>query len=336
MSVLKLGWDIFLSNFKTLKFPYKLIFAVTYKCNSKCKTCNIWKKKIKNELELHEIQKFFNKNKFSWINLTGGEVFIRSDLLDIIKSMKNVYLLNITTNGILTEKIIKDSREINKLIPKFILTISIDGSKEVHNKIRGVNCWENAIEIYKKAKQAGIETYIGLTLSPYNINHFEQTIMDIKKAIQNFTIKDLHLNIYQESDNYFQNKGQIKLDEQYNKKLKQIVKESIKTKKGLGFVTYLERRYLKSIEKYLDTDISPIPCKALNSSCFLDPQGDVYPCTIYNHKLGNIREIEYDLKKIWSDKSSDNIRKKIIENECPGCWTPCEAYQSILGSFVKK
>ena len=336
LSALKLGYNIFLSNIKPLRFPYKLVFAVTYNCNSKCKTCNIWNKPIKDELETHEIQNFFSKNKFPWVNLTGGEVFLRSDLVKIVKSMRNTYLLNITTNGILTEKIINDSLEIKKLIPKFILVVSIDGSKEVHNKIRGVDCWENAIETYKRAKKKGIETYLGLTLSPYNIDYFQETSDDIKKVISDFKMKDLHLNIYHESEIYFKNKGQIKLDEQYYKKLKQIIKKFIQNKKGIDFVTYIERRYLKSIEQYLDTGLSPITCKALISSCFLDPQGNIYPCSILNCKLGNIKEIDYDLKKIWNDKNSEKIRQKIKENKCPGCWTPCEAYQSILGSLVKK
>jgi len=67
---------IIFSNFKRLDCPYKLTFALTYRCNSRCQICQIWKKKKHKELSLLEIEKFFTINDFfNWIDLTGGEVF---------------------------------------------------------------------------------------------------------------------------------------------------------------------------------------------------------------------------------------------------------------------
>jgi len=77
-----------------------------------------------------------------------------------------------------------------------------------------------------------------------------------------------------------------------------------------------------------------LPCKALSVSCFIDPYGTIYPCTIFNKKLGNLRQANYNLKKIWNSKKSAEVRKLIKENKCPGCWTPCEAYQTILGNLI--
>ena len=44
--------NIISSNFARLAFPYKLTFAVTYRCNYTCKTCNIWQKDTKMSLRL--------------------------------------------------------------------------------------------------------------------------------------------------------------------------------------------------------------------------------------------------------------------------------------------
>lgn len=335
MSALNLGLKILMSNFKTLRFPYKLIFAVTYKCNSKCKTCNIWKKEIGDELNLEEIKLFFRKNKFPWVNLTGGEVFLRNDIVEIVKSMSKLYLLNITTNGILTSKIIDSSKKINNIIPKYTLTVSIDGAKKIHNKIRGGNCWEKAIKTYKKAKQNDIECYIGHTISPYNIDYFHETLNSIKKEIPDFTVNDLHINFYHESELYYTNKGKIKLDEMYQKKLSDLIIYFKENKSKKGIIPRLEKKYIKLFEKYIDSGFSPLNCKALSSSCFLDPIGDIYPCTFLDEKIGNIRQTEYNLKEILNTNQKEKIRKKIKKAECPGCWTPCEAYQTILGNLFK-
>ncbi len=74
--IIILGKRILESNFKRLDFPFKLNFIITYKCNSKCKTCGIWKRKIKNELTSEEIKTFFRKsNKFSWVDISGVKFF---------------------------------------------------------------------------------------------------------------------------------------------------------------------------------------------------------------------------------------------------------------------
>ena len=181
----------------------------------------------------------------------------------------------------------------------------------------------------------GIEAYIGYTISPYNIGHLKETFEEIKKFIPDIKLKHFHINIYHESDIYYNNVGQIDTGKNYYKKLKEEIKEFTKYKRGLSPVFYLERRYLGLVENYLDTEKSPLPCRALSSSCFIDPYGNVYPCTTYNVKLGNIRETNFKLKKIWDSQKSNEIRRAIREGRCPGCWTPCEAYQTILGNLFR-
>ncbi len=66
--------------------PLKINFCLTYWCQYRCKTCNIWQRKPENELSLDEIQQFFEKsNGFNWIDFTGGEVWIRKDFPDIVE-----------------------------------------------------------------------------------------------------------------------------------------------------------------------------------------------------------------------------------------------------------
>ena len=72
---LDLSKNILASNFSRLTFPYKLTFCVTYWCNYKCKTCNIWQRKPKDELTLDEIKEFFRRsNKFNWIDFNETEL----------------------------------------------------------------------------------------------------------------------------------------------------------------------------------------------------------------------------------------------------------------------
>jgi len=329
------------SNLIKNMYPYKLTFAVTYKCNSKCKTCNIWKKKSKNELSISEIDKIFSKyNDFSWVDITGGEIFLRRDIIEIIKIIiqkcKNLYVLHFPTNGLLPEIIVEKTKQILRLNPKkLIISVSLDGPKSVNDRIKGVpGSFEKAVQTFsklKKIKNRKLSVFFGFTLSKYNIGYFDKMVEEVKKTLPWVKYNDFHMNIMHGSAHYYNNKTV----EFPTKKVIGEIREFIKKRKlPLNPISYLEKIYLKLIKKYLITKKTPLPCKALSVSCFIDPYGTIYPCTIFNKKLGNLRQANYNLKKIWNSKKSAEVRKLIKENKCPGCWTPCEAYQTILGNLI--
>ncbi len=338
-----LSKNILLSASGGLKHPYKLTFAITNKCNLKCKTCHIWKKKPENELSFEEMDRFFNINDyFNWIDITGGEIFLRKDLLDITKSiknnMKNLVLLHYPTNGFLTERITETTEKISSLdFNNLVITVSLDGKKDIHNEIKGnKNSFGNAIETYKELKKnKHIKVYIGCTLSPFNINHFENFFEELKDYIPDLKYSDIHLNIYHYSENLYSN-DPMYFDKQ---KIIHLIDDFIK-KKGFTLVnpiSLLEYTYMKNIKSYLSSNRSPFGCKSGQISCFIDPIGNVYPCTGYNVIMGNLREYNYDLLKILKSENSVLLNKKIRNGKCPHCWTPCEAYQNILSNlFIRE
>lgn len=322
-----------------LKHPYKLTFAITNKCNLRCKTCHIWKRKPVNELTYEEIDEFFKVNNFfNWIDITGGEIFMRKDLLDIIKSIKrhvkNLALLHYPTNGFLTDKIVSITEEVASLdFSNVVITVSIDGKKDVHNEIRGnKQSFDRCIETYKELKKnKHVKVYIGCTLSPFNINYFDNFYTELKNYIPDLQYSDLHLNIYHYSENLYSNE-RANIDK---KRIITLINDFIE-RKGFPFlnpVALLEYVYLKNIKSYLIHNRSPFKCKSGRISCFINPIGKVYPCTGYNVLMGSLRENNYDLSKILSSEKAKVLNERIRKGKCPHCWTPCEAYQNILSNL---
>ncbi|MEM5773335.1 MAG: radical SAM protein, partial [Candidatus Aenigmatarchaeota archaeon] len=133
MKNLALFKDICLSNFDINNYPYKLTFAITYKCNYRCIQCKIWKRGLKREMKIKEIKSFVeNFPYFKWINITGGEPFLRRDFTKIIKTfIKNSYeisLINTTTNGFNPEMISNSVLKTLNLNPNLlIVVVSLDG-----------------------------------------------------------------------------------------------------------------------------------------------------------------------------------------------------------------
>ncbi len=328
------------SNFGRPGFPYKLTFAVTYRCNLRCKTCLIWSKEPKPEMDIGEIERFFKKsNDFSWIDLTGGEIFLREDLDGIIDAVlsncRSLCILHFPTNGQLKDKVLRTAEKIRsakRVVP--IITVSIDGPEDIHNEIRGAaGAWRKAVETFAGLKKMGIgHVYIGYTISRHNTGQIEKTFSAIKDIYTALSLDDLHVNFFHSSRHYFNNTSlndecTHSIAAEYGRLEKKRGKKRVKD--------ILEKKYMEKIPRYLETGGMPVRCQALRSTLFLDPYGDIYACSIYDRKVANIRGIDYDLKKLWNSAGEiDDIREEIRDKRCGGCWTPCEAYPSLLGSLL--
>jgi len=339
---LNLAKNIVSSNFGRLEFPYKLTLVLTYLCNYKCKTCNIWQKRPEDELTFEEIDLFFkNSNRFNWIDFTGGEIWIRNDIIPIVESSlkycRNLALVHFPTNGYYTQKTVEGVKEIMKMKPpKMIITVSLDGDEEMNDAIRGKKGgWKRQIDTFRQLKEIkGVEVVFGMTLSKHNAGHYKQTFDAVKKVIPDFRHKDFHVNIAHQSAHYYNNADHVK-DNSANDLVIQELKKYQKSRGPVvGPVSYLEQQYLGKVEQYLDTGSTPVKCHSLKSSCFIDSWGNVYPCVTYDVKIANIRDHNYDLEKIWNLPKTNELQKEIWKGNCPQCWTPCEAYQSILGNLV--
>jgi MoaA/NifB/PqqE/SkfB family radical SAM enzyme len=99
----------------------------------------------------------------------------------------------------------------------------------------------------------------------------------------------------------------------------------------------ITRSYLKMSRRYFGGNWRP-SCVAGEYSCFISPDGYVYPCITMNYRLGNLRTDGLSLRKILNNNKSQIFRKK-IRGACVTCWTPCEAYPTIIfkpATFIKE
>jgi hypothetical protein len=96
----------------------------------------------------------------------------------------------------------------------------------------------------------------------------------------------------------------------------------------------VERRFLKELLNFSRTGKSPMKCRSLDASLFMNSFGDVYPSIMWDSRLANVRDIDYDLAMVWEGKEAERLRRLIHEGRDPVHWTSCEAYQSIIGDLA--
>jgi len=288
---------------------YKLNISITYRCNLRCKTCNIWKKP-KIDLPLDCLKAIFRKfRNVSWISLTGGEPFLREDLVDIVRSAlkecPSLHTISIPTNGFLTEKILKDVKKILKLdIPSLYVSVSLDGLEEVHDSIRVVKgSFKRAVNTFrllKKIEDRRFKVHFEYTISRFNQGMLPQTVESLGRP------EDFIISVAQNAFFYANEKKNVR---PAKKLLHSDIKWFLSHHKGYSLHDFATRMFLRSI-----LEEKRIPCVAGKNSFYIDAEGKIYPCIFVQQRVGTIND--------------DNIKRF----NYPGCYcyTPCESYFSLL------
>lgn len=337
-----LGARVLRSNFGPNRRPFKLTLIVTWTCDTRCRMCNIWRRDKAGVMTLDEVRAFFAKNPgFSWINLSGGEIWTRPDAAELalaaVEGSKDLFLLDFPTTGQKTEAIVAGvERLLATRLPKLLVTVSLDGPREVHEDVRGTRgSFDRAMATFaalRKLRSRRFDCFLGMTLSNFNRGRLFETVEAARAEVPGLELSEFHVNLAQESAHYYQNAGMGRTETQALGDLAEFVR-----RRGHRFhpVAWLERRYQKLTPAFLASGRTPLPCKALGASIFVDARWNVYPCSMYDAPLGNLREHGFDLGPLWEGRRAEELRAEIAALRCPNCWTPCEAYQTILGNLVR-
>jgi radical SAM protein with 4Fe4S-binding SPASM domain len=323
--------------------PLKLNLCLTYWCQYKCKTCNIWRRKPTDELTTDELRTLVRENPhINWVDLTGGEIFLRPDIDEIFDAIltgwPRLAILHFPTNGFQTDRIARSVERIaaHRKPVQTVVTVSLDGDQALNDEIRGIKGgFKRQIATFAALRRIpGIVTSLGMTLSTYNLERFGDTFAACARECPGLSPGDIHLNVAQRSGHYY---GNAEMDAIAPDPL--AARAEIRKYRHLRGLPrspaqVLEHVYLRHLDTFLLTGRTPMPCHALRASCFIDPWGVVYPCITYSRPLGRLRDHGMRLEPIWNAPETVGVQREIWRGECPQCWTACEAYQSIMGNAL--
>ena len=321
--------------------PDNLTFSVTNMCQSRCKTCDVWrlykeKPKLKEkELKINEIEKIFKSiGHVYFFNISGGEPFLRNDLPEIV-DLACKYLtprvIHTPTNAIASDLVIKQTKKILEIMKKnnckavFTIKPSFDGIGKKHDEIRGVKGnFKKLMKTYNGLKKLqkeypNLDVGLGTVISRFNFDQIKE-IIDYGKKLK----PDSYINEIAEerSELFTLNKPITPSLEQYKKAIEFFSKEvrrDIKKKKSLVRITQAFRLvYYDLVVRIMKEKRQVIPCYGGIASVHLNAYGDVWPCCILGYKksMGNLRDFDYDFKKVWHSKQADEVRKFIKQKKC--------------------
>lgn len=343
--------------------PLKLTVGLTYQCNSKCRTCDIWRfyldrpEQRSEELGTAAIIATLEDlaDDLAWLEVTGGEPFMRPDLVEVLSFALNhtgISAVGVTSNGLLTDTILEALGRLLADVPErkhISCGISVEGVEDVHQQVRRVTGgFQRALETYKRTKSLAINhpnfrPHLCYTISRWNAGRFKEFYVQAKRdwgvSINDFSFALEHQTgfYYRETDRRFESGTDMQklvlADVEHILEARRDERERPSSLVGVlrerFYSFYLERvpRFLRNPRQQV------IPCAAGCLSAYIDPYGNVFPCAMWNRSLGSLKKSSF--RNIFYSTDAEEARQLIRHHQCPNCWTPCEAQPSYIGNLER-
>ncbi len=324
---LKREWDYYREK------PASAVFALTWACTSRCKTCTSWRRTRRKDEEL-SIDEWLTVGEtligqgIKRVELFGGDVFLRPELTVRLAALFKARGCRVgipTNSNLLTREI---AGELVKSVDVFY--ISTDGVDDLHDKVRGRSgAFEKvlrAVDYLKEARGSSAlpRLICNTTISKYNsraLTGIAQFAMrrgfdDIQfEYVGEFTdehVCNSQIGGYRPSPIYMRNGESALLTEE----LVPIVREQLKEAATLNGQTAESGRAFKvqttSIDALSDANLvgGTVPgrrCFFERMTRIIDPYGNIAPCLFFDtFSMGNVRK--GDLGGAFSDARRKRFR----------------------------
>ena len=311
--------------------PQALSLEITHNCVARCVMCNIWKipANVPN-LPVSQWMELLSSEIFTDIrelDITGGEPFIRDDLIDLLygiselkhKNLKALRSIIIPTNGLLTGRVLSTVEKILPVLQKngieLVMVCSLDAVGELHDRIRNFkNAWSMAgktIEGLCSLRDSHPNLIVGLktTILPQNVSELDRIA---KFAVSRglFTIispciitEGRYLNPDRAADLSFSPED-----------IDQMVEFFSKDQFQWSF-------HADALVNFFKLGTMQKPCSCGFNYLFIRSSGEVLLCPLIQKSVGNISE--NDISEIFRSDNADRVRKNIGKMpQCRECTEP--------------
>lgn len=334
-----------------------LILYVTSRCNLKCNMCfyaDSLNAPTGDGMTLAEMEKVSKSlPNLMQVTLTGGEPFLRKDLAEIIGFFvenSGARSFTIPTNGTYTEATERVLRAVCAKYPHttFKLGLSMDGTKDVHNLIRG---WDGSFDklvkthaMLKKLQQEFPNIIVTMTcvVSSFNVHDAKDTV---DMFIERFPSDDYTLQLTRGIPKDLAAKEVSPAE--YEKCVDYLESRKNETPKNPGLTAAMVRK-LTTRTRHIVSETAKnnefqVNCVAGKRLVVLYDTGELTPCEIlqtmdlpaelkkeYNgFSYGNVKDYGFDVQKAVDSELGRKLSEYILTTKCR-CTFECAIVASIF------
>lgn len=294
-------------------YPTDVSIITTYRCQMRCKMCDIWENPTdkKQEITAQELEML---PSFKFVNITGGEPFVRRDLEEIVEvMMKKSPRIVISTSGWHTDRIFRMAEKF----PTIGIRVSIEGLSQKNDDLRGrEGSFDRGLRVLLTLKEMGIKDIgYGCTVSNHNSADMLWLYKLSRELGMEFATAAFHNSYYfHKDDNEITNQDEVIGN--FHQLIELLLKENSPKSWFRAFFNLGLINYIRGKPRML-------PCEAGTANFFIEPYGEVYPCNgleerYWKESMGNIREAA-SFAELWNSEQAQKVRGLV--RTCPkNCW----------------
>jgi len=337
----------YISSIAWKRRPIHLTFFVTRRCNARCPYCFYLRSDdtpavSAPELSLEEIDRISSSlGSLLWLAFSGGEIFLRDDLLEIARTFyrnNKPAIMLFPTNGLLPGLILERIESIVRSCPESViaLKLSLDGLGEAHDALRNApGSFDKTLQTYRATaglidRHPNFELGVNTVFCSENQEAMGGIIDYVRELefIKTHTISLIRGNI---SDKQY-----VSVDA--DKYLAAVRKLEKNLQEGKSSVYRFRGARIKAAQDVLQRRLIHrtmlerkriIPCYAGRLNLVLSEAGEVFPCELRTESFGNLRDFNYNMKEVVRTEGARRVNESIKNNGCC-CTHECYFMTNIL------
>ena len=302
------------AKFFKIKVPLAVSWTLTFRCNQRCLYCAIWKRDCYEMTTSEVLSRMaeFIKLGTKWISFTGGEPLLRDDLGEFIgfAKEKGAYV-SVSSNGVLVPEKIEQLRCVDRI------KLSMDGSRSVHDYIRGQGSFDKAMQAIEICGEKRIPVILLCVLSKYNLKSIDYLLKLACRLRLKILFQPATRNLLcSETKNY-----SFPLPGEYKKVINYLID---KKKKDAPICNSLPGlRYL-----YHWPQPQRICCSMGLLGFEVDPDGTILACNRKQEALSGVDSSNPDIKEV--------LRQVKPVSGCNQCWDSSLVEFNLIASLKFK
>ena len=296
-----------------LSTPTDCSVILTYRCQMRCKMCNIWENPTDHRKEITPsvLEKL---PQLKVINITGGEPFVRKDIDEFAEiALRKAKTVVVSTSGWHVDRILSFCEKF----PEVGIRISIEGLSRNNDNLRGRDGgFDRAMRVITELKRRGHKNIgFGITVS----NHNSKDLLPMYELSRSLGLElataTFHNSFYfHKGDNEVTNKDEV---------IANFLKLANLQIREMHPKLWLRSLFNLGLIRYTLNQRRMLPCEAGTENFFIYPYGDIYPCNgledrYWKKKMGNINDCENFLD-LWYSEDATKVRS-LVSTCQKNCW----------------
>lgn len=267
----------------------QIYLLITDNCNLNCQMC-IRGKQTGENINFNKLKEIISSGRLNNhdVVITGGEPTLHNQFVDIVNCISNVAAtVTVTTNGT-TDYYLDGNYNLHNVH----FQISLDGTSDVHDNIRGEGSFDKTIKTINRLDEKGYNYSVATVVSRNN----KENMFELNRLLLKFKNKKFWKISYEMP---FGNSdiNNIMTSSEWNKFVDDIIKVSqfkLKIKKIFPFDLY-QKKYILTQNTFNEHN-RVYNCGSGINKLYIYPDFNVYPCTcLTDFPIGNIYDIPLEI-----------------------------------------